>query len=98
MPGFEPLNPDALVVNALLSAQDEVVETAEERARTLLFSWVLSLRPGTNLATAAFELKCQLLTASPEDNPLLPYLCELLDEVRAHAGPSRRRRRGRADA
>lgn len=99
MQAFEPLNPDELVVHALLSMSDDIVEAAKERARTLLFSWVLSLKPGVDLGLAAIDLKCQLLTASPEHNPLLPHLCELLDEVRAHTGRMRgRRRHVRADA
>ena len=92
------LSADAILVQALLTAVDDVVETAEEKARTLLFSWILSLRPEANLAAAAQDLKYQLLSASPEDNPLLPHLCELLDEVHDHAGRRRGRRRVRADA
>ena len=99
MQAFEYLTPEAFIAKVLLTAQDDIVETAEERARSLLFSWILSLKPGADLATAAVELKCQLLSASPERNPLLPHLCELLEEVNAHVShPRGRRRRTRADA
>ena len=99
MESSEPLNPDALIVKALLSTQDNIVETAEGRARSLLFSWIVSLKPGADVATAAVDLQCQLLTASPECNPLLPHLCALLEEVRAYASrPCGRRRLMRADA
>lgn len=95
-PGFSA---DAILLQALFEDRDNVAETPEEKARTLLFSWVLSLRPETNLASAASDLKYQLLSAAPENNPLLPHLCELLDEVYGHASSGRGRRgRRRTDA
>ena len=83
---------EAMIVQAVLKASDDIVERPEERARTLLFAWLMSLRPGLDLRTSALELKHQLLSASPHDNPMLPYLCQLLDEVRHHAAGSRKRR------
>jgi hypothetical protein len=83
---------EAIIVQALLMASDDIVERPEESARTLLFVWLMSLRPGLDLRTSALELKHQLLSTSRHDNPMLPYLCELLDEVRRHAAVSRKRR------
>ncbi len=99
MTSSNSLSADAIVVRALLEAHDDIAETPEEKARTLLFSWILSLKPGVSLAESALDLKYQLLSASPEYNPLLPHLCELLDEVYDHARRVRgQRRRGRIDA
>jgi hypothetical protein len=83
---------EVIIVQALLKPSNDIVERPEERARTLLFAWLMSLRPGLDLKTSALELKHQLLSASPHDNPMLPHLCQLLDEVRHHAAGSRKGR------
>lgn len=90
---------DAAIVHSILqSTQNCGPALPEEQARTLMLAWILSRADGADLAREAADLKVQLLEASTSDNPLLPHLSSLLDEVRDHAGRRRGRRRLRADA
>ncbi|QEN90592.1 hypothetical protein FZC33_31705 [Labrys sp. KNU-23] len=90
---------DAAIVHSILEAsRDDGLTLPEERARTLMLAWILSREDGADLAREAADLKALLLETSTPDNPLLPHLSSLLDEVRDHAGQRRGRRRLRADA
>ncbi|MGO4338361.1 hypothetical protein AB4037_25925 [Labrys sp. KB_33_2] len=90
---------DAAIVHSILEAsRDEGPTLPEERARTLMLAWILSREDGADLAREAVDLKVLLLKASIPDNPLLPHLSSLLDEVRDHVGRRPGRRRLRADA
>lgn len=90
---------DAAIVHSILEAsRDDGLTLPEERARTLMLAWILSREDGADLAREAADLKVLLLETSTPDNPLLPHLSSLLDEVRDHAGQRRGRRRLRADA
>ncbi|MFT4133852.1 hypothetical protein [Labrys sp. (in: a-proteobacteria)] len=90
---------DAAIVHSILRAtRADGPVMPEERARTLLLAWILSREDGADLAREAADLKVLLHEASTSDNPLLPHLSSLLDEVRDHAGRRRGRRRLRVDA
>lgn len=89
---------DAAIVHSILKAtRDDGPALPEERARTLLLAWILSREDGVDLAREAADLKVLLLEAATTDNPLLPHLSTLLDEIRDHAGRQRGRRQ-RIDA
>jgi hypothetical protein len=89
---------DGAIVHSILKAtRDDGPALPEERARTLLLAWILSREDGVDLAREATDLKVLLLEAVTTDNPLLPHLSTLLDEISDHAGRQRGRRR-RIDA
>ncbi|WP_448952888.1 hypothetical protein [Labrys neptuniae] len=89
---------DSIVMHSILAATPpDAAALPEEWARTLFLAWLLSLEDGIDLAGQAAALKDLLLGASSPDNPLLPYLTRLLDDVSEYAGRRRGRRR-HADA
>ena len=63
-----------------------------ERARALVFAWIVQLPQGANLQQAVSELALHLQAASKPNNDLLPHILQLLDIIAKNSYPQEMQR------
>jgi hypothetical protein len=76
------IHPEAILVREVLSpVKGAAVCVPAERARSLLFAWIVSLPDDAEITQSALRLRRTIAAASAPSNPLLPHLLGLLDEI-----------------